>query len=160
MEIDALQEERTASEEERLAEAARRLEYLTEKGLHGNVLSEWKASGKKLLYYSDAVMTPFGVRPVLYWVGNRPEYLEAVERFEEEFSATVYHCILSHTELGDMLAMLYVTSQKEEWAMDWDDLRAGHAVANVANLDDPALSDIGGIGVEVDEMFGGLVRTY
>lgn len=148
-----------ASVGERLEEATRRLEWLTREGLHGNVLAEWREDPKRYLYYGDVTATPFGRGPVLYWVSNVPEYAKAVSDFEEKSDATVYHCILSHTELGDMLAMLYVPAQRSEWPMDWDDLEEGYPVANVVNLADSALSDIGSIGIAVEPMFGGLVRT-
>ena len=107
------------------------------------------------LYYSERQNAFFD--GILYWVSNKQEYVDLVKNFEKETGALVYHCQLTHTSIGDMFAMLYVSKQKSEWAMDNEDLSQGVAIANVINLTDPSLSDIGSIGVAPKN--GGITRT-
>lgn len=116
--------------------------------LHPNVVNEFEK--ENLVYYSD----PMGI---LYWVDNNPEYVKLIKEFEEKYNAYVYHCILSHTQFGELLSMLYVSDYEEEWEDDRQDLKDGYPYAYVSNITDPWCSEIGGIGIK--EQWGGLVRV-
>ena len=101
------------------------------------------------------------------------EEKDAVAKFEAKWDSLVYHCILSKTEIGRMLIMLYVSKHPEEWSDDRADLQAvslnmddglsrkvvGHIIcAYVENLDAPDLSEIG--SVMVSSLDGGMIRVY
>ena len=125
-------------------EAIRRLKMLC---VHPNVIREFRRK-TPLLNYSD--------RGILYWIEN-DEWKKIISEFEEKYGAMVYHAIFSRTEFGDLLSLLYVSENEEEWHMDRDDMNEGIAYAYVANLDDPFCSEIGGIGIR--PFFGGVLRT-
>ncbi len=91
----------------------------------------------------------------LYWLDD--EQSKRVKDFEQKYNAVVYHVIHSYTDIGEMLALLYVSKDKEEWEADRDDLQYGYAFAYVINLDDEWCSEFGTIGIK--PQFGGLVRT-
>ena len=109
-----------------------------------------------LVYYSERLNKKFD--GILSWITNKPEFRKIISDFQIKHKALVYHAILTHTELGDMLSLLYVCETKEEWDMDWEDLREGIQVAYVANLSNPDFSEFGSIGVK--PVNGGLSRTY
>jgi len=92
---------------------------------------------------------------ILYWLDDQK--MEYVKAFEEKHHAVVYHAIHNYTEFGELLAFLYVSSEKDEWEYDRQDLKDGYACAYVKNLDDDCCSEFGSIGIRPS--FGGLVRT-
>lgn len=141
--------------EKQRIEAASRLRALVGVGLHPNALREFEGAGR--VNYSEGSFTPWGSVGVLYWLDGSPELESAAARFEEESGSLVYHALLSRTAIGRMLALLYVSRDEEEWGMDRADLAEGRACAYVCNLDDPQLSEYGGIAFEVAG--GGIVRT-
>ena len=55
------------------------------------------------------------------------------------------------------MTFLFVSDEREEWSYDRDDLKEGYACAYVENLDEPAFSEFGSVGIK--PQFGGLVRT-
>lgn len=140
-------------------EAVERLKILEGKGLHPAVRSDFE-EGK--LHYSERTRIAIGEGDpitvgVLYWVDNKPEYRVAVERFERENDALVYHATFERTAFGALLDLLYVSLYEEEWEDDREDLKAGCPFAYVVNLDDESCSEVGGIGIQVAG--GGIVRT-
>lgn len=108
------------------------------------------------IYYSERQNSFFNA--TLYWLRNHPEYVKLAKELEEENGALVYHAQLTHTELGDMLSLLYVSKNEEEWEMDKDDIVNGQAFVRVVNLDDDLLSDFGTIGIKPS--MGGVLRTW
>ena len=88
----------------------------------------------------------------------KKKYVEAVRKFEKEHDAVVYHAQLLHTEFGDLLSLLFVGSDKEEWQKDLDDIDSKEAFAYVINLDDDYGSEFGYIGIEPKN--GGISRTW
>lgn len=141
--------------EKQRIEAVGRLRAFEGAGLHPNVLRDFEDAGR--VNYSEGALTPWGPVGILYWLDGSPELESAASGFERESGALVYHAALSHTAMGRMLALLYVSRDEEEWGMDRADLAEGHACAYVCNLDDPQLSEYGGIAFEVAG--GGIVRT-
>lgn len=137
------------------AEAAARLRALEGMGMHPNVLREFEESGR--VNYSEGALTPWGPVGILYWLDGSPELESAAARFEEESGSLVYHALLNRTSMGSMLTLLYVSRDDEEWGVDRAELAEGRACAYVCNLDDPQLSEYGGIAIEVAG--GGIVRT-
>lgn len=124
-------------------EAIKRMKLLK---LHENPIKEFEKDGK--LNQSEH-------GGMLYWLDENQQ--EIVKKFETEHNAVVYHVIHNYTDLGEMLALLYVSDSEEEWEYDIDDLKAGYPIAYVINLDDEYCSEFGSIGVK--PQFGGLIRT-
>ena len=128
--------------EKQQQEAIARLEQLN---LYPTVLKEFKQG---LINVSEH-------GGILYWADEEQQAI--IKEFEQEHEAIVYHIILSYTEIGRMLSIMYVSKYEEEWEMDRDDLKQGYPCVYVKNLDDDMLSEFGCIGIV--ERFGGLMRT-
>lgn len=128
--------------EEQVAEAVKRMRSVR---LHRNVISEFKSEGK--LNLSEC--------GILYWLD--PSQQEYVEAFEKESGCVVYHVIHDMTSIGELLTMLFVSPEVEEWERDEAELMAGTPFAYVENLSDPFCSEYG--TVMVHPCIGGLVRT-
>lgn len=98
----------------------------------------------------------------LFWLDEKER--ERVKAFEQRSGYLVYHVQLTHTRMGDMYAMLYVSPCKDGWEDDFNDLipvyeleQEGGALCYVENADYPDCSEYGFIGLEA--RVGGLVRT-
>ena len=137
-------------------EAMKRLEILEkEYNIHKNVLNEFKQN--ETIYYSEN----FGgiYNGILYWLKNQKEFIEKVKEIEKEHNIYVYHCVLSHTNIGDMLSMLYVSSESDYWQDEQEQLKNdGYADAYVWNLDFELNSEFGTIGI--NGVNGGLERRF
>lgn len=120
----------------------------------GSVCNDFRISDR--VYYSERQNAIFD--GILYWLDNKPEYIKIKNDFEKEYGALVFHAQLSHTTLGDMLTLLYVSKTKSEWRDDRKLLANGEAYAYVYNLSDPNLSEIGIVGVAPKN--GGVTRLY
>lgn len=92
---------------------------------------------------------------ILYWLDENEK--EFVKEFEEKYNAVVYHVIHNYTDIGELYSLLYVSSHKDEWDWDKDDLKHHIACAYVKNVDDDICSEFGSIGIK--SQVGGLVRT-
>lgn len=124
-------------------EAIQRMKALS---LMENVIQDFEK--EDILYLSEG----YGA---LFWLDDTQK--EYVAEFETEYQAVVYHVIHNNTEFGELLAFLYVSNEKDEWADDREDIKEGCPLAYVKNLDEPAFSEFGSIGVM--PQYGGLVRT-
>lgn len=114
--------------------------------LHGNVIKEFEKEG--IINMSEN-------GGFLYWLDSDQQ--EMVDNFEAEHNAVVYHVIHSHTQFGELYALLYVSDDEDEWGYDKDDIKCGRALAYVKNVTDDWCSEFGSIGIK--PQFGGLVRT-
>lgn len=92
---------------------------------------------------------------ILYWISNEPKYVEVVNDFEKKYDTMVYHAHLCHTEFGDLLSLLYVSSHKSEWKNDKADLKEGYPIAYVYNFDS-GFADMGTI--QIAPCNGGITR--
>ena len=70
---------------------------------------------------------------------------DVIEKFEKENDALVYMGVMSYTEFGRLLSLLYVSKYKEEWRSDRRDLKGNTAISYVYNYDVPDFSEIGSI---------------
>lgn len=103
-------------------EAIHRLQLLEKfYNIHPNVLAEFKTD--ETIYYSERINKTFA--GILYWLDNKQEFVDAVKEIEEKYNIYVYHCILSHTEFGDTLDMLFVSSLLEDWEQETQELESG-----------------------------------
>lgn len=121
--------------------------------MHQNVLKEYTLDGT--IYYSERINKSFC--GILYWLNNIPKYVDAVKEIEQKYNIYVYHCILSHTEFGDVLDMLFVSSSPEDWEQEIEDLENGN-VESYCYVFDGDGSKIGTI--KIKGINGGLVREY
>lgn len=117
-------------EAEQIAKAEETLDMLEKTyGLHPDVAKAFKEDGT--LYYSERM----GGMGVLYWVDNKPEYVQAVKDFEEKTGGKVYHCVLTHTEFGELFDLMYIPKKESQKEGDFEALR-DHGEAFIAVPDD------------------------
>lgn len=103
-------------------EAVKRLKILQQMyNVHPNILNEFNQNDK--LYYSERINRVFN--GVLYWLDNKPEFVDAVKQIKDKYNIFVYHCILSHTEFGDWLDLLYVSDNLDNWENEKSKLMIG-----------------------------------
>ena len=82
----------------------------------------------------------------------------AVHEFEEEYGGLVYSVIRSfHQELGVIDNLLYVSDEKDEWPLDWDDIENMCPCVYSVNYNTPEFSEFGSIGVKMGAG-AGLIR--
>lgn len=96
------------------------------------------------------------VVPALFWCKDNDE-ARAIEEFEREHNAVVYHVTEEQYEFGKCYDFFYVSQYAEEWEHDRQELREGYPVVWTQNVSDPILSEPGTIGFE--GRYGGLLRT-
>ena len=93
------------------------------------------------LYISDRYM----IREVQE---KETELIKAINEFEKEYNAYVYHIIYTKSNFGNLYSMLYVSNNAEEWKADRKDLQNKECYAYVYNKSDEVCSEIGLIGIE------------
>lgn len=122
-------------------------------GLHPDVARAFEEDGT--LYYSERM----GGMGVLCWISNKPEYKRAVKDFEEKTGGKVYHCVITHTEFGEMFDMMYVPKKESQKEGDFEALR-DRGEAFIATLDEqmPSGYELGYAGYT--GAGGGLVRKW
>lgn len=103
---------------------------------------------KGQLYYTESATG------ALYYINN--EMKKFVQEIEERYKGMVYHIILSRTEFGELLSMLWTTKYEEEWETEKENLEEGYVFAYVKNVTDDWCSEFGDIVVQ--ERLGGLCR--
>jgi len=139
------------NKELQIQEAEKRLEILVNKGMVNYVLKEYQED--RTVFYS----AHFGI---LYWLkehNNCDEFLEKVRIFEADYDALVYHAIVTRTDFGLCLSLLYVSKSKDEWEDDRQALKESFPFVYVFNLDDEWCSEFGTI--EITPLNGGLIRV-
>ena len=135
------------SKEKMFTEALKRLTDLEKQfGLRPNIYKYFK-EGK--LYYSYLVL---GISGCIDTINSDVRYAKIVEEFEEKYGHLVYHVI----EAGNMIALLYVGCDEEEWETEVL-LDKQYLASYVYNLDNPQLSEFGDIVVSSSD--GVLVRV-
>ena len=140
--------------EKQKADAEIRLHMLEKLfNMHSNVLKEFKQDGT--VYYSERINKKFD--GILYWLRNKPEYVEAVREIEKKYSIYIYHSILTHTHYGDWLTMLFVSNAPENWAQEKSRLMVGYPEAYVYDFTE-FNSEFGTI--QIAGVNGGLKRVY
>ena len=77
--------------------------------VHPNVLKEYKQD--ETIYYSERVNIIYN--GILYWLSNEQKYVDAVKE------------ILTHTEFGDWLDLLFVSDTPDNWASEKSKLMIG-----------------------------------
>lgn len=123
------------------------IERMKKLGIMEQPIKEFEGDGKVNLSENGGL---------LYWLNDGEQKI--VDDFEKENNGLVYHVIKSHTTIGLMYALLYVSEYEEEWEMDMEDLGTGQALAYVVNKDMPDCSEFGTIGIEPS--IGGIRKTW
>lgn len=116
--------------DEQVAESKKRMELL---GI------EPRFSDK--LYMSDR----YYIREVK---DSEMDLIKAINNFEKDYNAYVYHIIYTKSNFGNLYNMLYVSNHTEEWKADRKDLQSKECYAYVYNKSDEVCSEIGLIGIE------------
>ena len=76
------------------------------------------------------------------------DLMRAINNFEKDYDAYVYHIIYTKSNFGNLYNMLYVSNNTEEWETDRKDLQNKECYAYVYNRSNEVCSEIGLIGVE------------
>ena len=118
------------------------------------VIDDFKQNNK--LYYSERQNSFFNA--TLYWVDNNPAWADLIKRFELKNGVLVYHCQLTHTEFGDLLSLLYVAKDEDEWSQERKDIETGEVFVKVVNLNEDLFSEYGYIGIKPS--MGGITRVW
>lgn len=91
----------------------------------------------------------------LYEVNDEEQKI--IDKFEANHEdCLVYHMIHNKFEFGECYSILYVSSDKEEWQQDKEDIEDGYVFAYVENIDDDWCSEFGSIAIKPS--IGGLMR--
>lgn len=131
--------------EEKKAEAVKRMKAY---GLFHEAIECFEHDG--IVMYSEA---PWGC---YYAVDDNLK--KEINKFEKEHNALVYTVVRSyHRELGMIDSLLYVSDEKDEWWMDWGDIKNKCPCTQTVNYDNPDFTEIGAIGVKLGAG-AGLIR--
>ena len=117
-------------------EALKRIETLErECGLNVNLVEKLKNG--EVLYSYVTTQKQLGRMRIL---SSNKEYERIIKNFEEENeNYIVYHVVHSETYVGDILSILFVSDQPDEWEMER--LENGYIYAYSVNLSYPELSE-------------------
>jgi len=128
-------------------EAEKEEEVIPEKATVENVKAEALFRMQKLNLYNNAIkayrengkifMSEFG--GILYDLNE--EAKKAVEKVQAD-GYTPYHIVVSHTTIGDLYSVLYVSDNTENWLGERMD-KNGDIVSYAYNASDPFLSEYG-----------------
>lgn len=132
--------------EDKKVEAIERMKLL---GICPQTVAQFKNEGKVSI--SEP---PLGA---YYWANE--DELPIIREFEEKWNALVYTGIRTFSPFGQLLSFLYISDNKEEWAMERGDMEKGIPTAYVYNLDTPEYSQIGCIGIRQTPA-AGLARAW
>lgn len=139
--------ENTTLRNKQKLEAINRMKKLK---LMTKVITDFK--NHDIVYYSERRNELFNA--ILYWVSNKETYVKEIAAFEKKYNALVYHAQLTHTIWGDMLALLYVSSDESHWDYDNRGLEIGSQLVYVINGD---FREFGTIGIK--SSMGGITRV-
>ena len=114
-----------------------------------------KLSDNVIREFQDESKLNFSERGMLYWLDEAKQII--INKFEEEHKSLVFHVIHDFTQFGELLTLLFVGKNEQEWDYDKQDIQDGFAFTYCYNLDCDMCSEFGSCGVE--PRFGGIVRT-
>lgn len=126
-------------------EAISRMKML---GLNGRCIQAFKAK-KQSVWLSCG---PFGG---LYEADDKLKNM--IKNVENEHNIMVYAVIENQIYGMKVYSMLCVTSYKEDWEMDREDIKDGYVFCYALNVDQPEFSEMGSIVVK--SLNGGLKRV-
>ena len=122
--------------------------------IHPSVCQQFRKGTKNhRLYYSERISA--NLPAVLYYLDNNPEWEAKVRDFEKKTGRMAFHTILTHTDFGDVLDILYVPSEAEELDAFIKDAKKGLFRSYCWNMTDD-FCESGYIGVR--PRMGGIER--
>lgn len=130
--------------EEKKQEAIKRMKMLE---LHHSCIEAFESKDEIWLSEDNGI---------LFDLSQRPHILQQIREIEHEYNFLVYHGILTRTNFGTLISLFYISDEKDEWQLDYDDMKENYACVYVLNLDDDICSEIGSI--QYKKINGGLVR--
>lgn len=133
------------SRETKKAEAIKRMRAM---GLFNAAIKQFKED--------DIVMISEPPLGGLYWLND--EQKRMVKSFENEWNGLVYLVVRSHTNIGMMDHIFYVSDHEEEWEMDNADIAENYACVYAINYDAPECSEFGTIAWK--NVGGGILRKF
>lgn len=143
------------TEKELKQECIERLKILeTKYGLSKTIRKTFKT--EDIIYYSEDLGGP--CKGILYWLHNNPEWVQKVQDLENLYNMKVYHGILTHFDFGDVLSLLYVSSDPDDWETEKQELLNGLPCVYALNLTDDWMSEFG--SVKIEGYNGGLSRVF
>lgn len=127
----------------RRKEALKRIETLEKEcGLNVNLAENFK-KGEVLYSY----VTPQKRLGRMKKLSSNKKYEQIVKKFEDKHkNYVVYHVIHSETYVGEILSILFVSDEPDEWEVER--LENGYICAYCINLLYPELSEFGDIIIE------------
>lgn len=91
----------------------------------------------------------------LYEVNEEEQAI--IDDFEKQHeNYKVYHLIHNIFEFGEVYSLFYVSTNKEEWKEDKEDIENGYALVYCKNVSDDFCSEFGSIAFKSN--IGGLIR--
>lgn len=130
---------------EQKAEAIRRMGQLN---IFPDIIREFERNN--LVAISEE---PFGA---FYWVNEQEQKI--IDALEKKYHMLVYLIIRSHSTIGLMDSILFISKNPEEWGWEQIDIENNILFAYVQNYDYPDCSEFGSIGFRKTAA-GGLIRT-
>ena len=130
------------TKEKQKAEAVERMNQL---GMSPEIIKE----------FEDGILNQSESEGFLYFLDSEEQ--ARVDKFEEKYGCLVYHVIHDYSWFGELLTLMYVSADEEEWEEDRKMLEDGEAYAYVINLEEEWLSEFGCVCIEPSD--GGLYRT-
>lgn len=94
---------------------------------------------------------------ILFDLSQRPKLQQQIRKIEKDYNLFIYHGILTKTALGTLISLFYVPDDKDEWQLDYGDMKRNYACVYVLNLNDNICSEFGSI--QYKKINGGLKRT-
>lgn len=119
-------------------------------------MKAFKMSSQVIKDFREGVLNLSERGGLLYWLDEEEKKL--VSEYENRTGYVVFHVIKSYTDIGLLYSMLYVSSYKEEWEMDHEDISNGVHISYVYNTAWPDCSEAGCISVK--PQIGGLRRVF
>lgn len=117
-------------------EAIRRMEALK---IMPDVIRKFKDDNE--IYYSERLSQICG--GILFNFKGHPDWLNKIEKFEKKNGYLVYHAVLTHFNFGDVLDLLFVNDQDDEWEYELSELKQGYADIYAINISEETLSELG-----------------
>lgn len=140
------------TKQEMTQEAIGRIRELTAKyHLNPNILKYFE-QGR--VYYS--YLTAGGMIASIDTISYDPRYEKAVHDFERKYKYLVFHAIEFKAPYGEFLSLLYVSTNKENWA--GERLYKDYIASYTINLAHPDCSEFGDIMVGAFGESGALLR--
>jgi len=122
--------------------------------IHPSVSNQFRKGSKNhRLFYSERASKSFPA--ILYFLDNVEEYAQKATEVAHRANGLPFHAILTHTDYGDLLDVLYVPYETEALASFLKDAREGYFRSYCYNLTE-GFSEIGYI--KVKPSMGGLER--